>query len=446
MSTRKLLLSFGGLFFLACSTPERAHLGGKTGGAGNPGGAGAAAAGSTGAAGASGLAGAGNTSGIAGDNGAAGTVNGAAGDNSGTAGAATGAAGDNSGTAGAATGAAGDNSGTAGAATGSAGAGAAGAGAAGAGAAGAGAAGAGAAGAGAAGAGAAGAGAAGSGAAGASPTLYNDWCAPVHWTFSANPVAINAMDFMQNVVDNNIASRWSTGMNQAPGEYFQIDFGGTVSLTQVVLDDTNNMGDYPRAYDIGLSALGTTFTTVAMNAANTNVVVTETFGAAQGRYLRINQKGTAASWWSIDELRLMCTVPGYTAGQVDPLDGKSWKATASRSAAADVPANAIDASPTTRWSTGGAMAAGDFFTVDMGGVGMLSAVSYDFGGAADFPMAYKLELSTDCTTYTQVAAMAGVAGVNKIPFARQNARCFKMTQTGTTGTTYWSIYNIAVTP
>ncbi len=132
----------------------------------------------------------------------------------------------------------------------------------------------------------------------------------MHWTFSANPAAINAMDFMQNVVDNNIASRWSTGANQVPGQYFQIDFGGTVSLTQVVLDATNNAGDYPRGYDIGLSALGTTFTSVAMNAANANIVVTETFAAAQGRYLRITQKGTFTNWWSIDELRLACTVPG----------------------------------------------------------------------------------------------------------------------------------------
>jgi hypothetical protein len=220
-----------------------------------------------------------------------------------------------------------------------------------------------------------------------------------------------------------------------------------VSLTQVVVDASNNTGDYPRGYDIGLSALGTTFTSVAMNAANTNVIVTETFGAAQGRYLRITQKGTINNWWSIDEIRLMCTVPGFVAGQVDPLDGKSWKATASRSGAGDTPDHAIDGNATTRWSTGGTMAAGDFLTVDMGGVGMISGVNYNFGGAVDFPVAYKFDVSTDCNAYTTIVANgAGAAGVNKITFARQNVRCFRMTQTATTGTTYWSVYEVSVTP
>ncbi len=93
------------------------------------------------------------------------------------------------------------------------------------------------------------------------------------------------------------------------------------------------------------------------------------------------------------------------------------------------------------------MAAGDFLTVDMGGVGMISGVSYDFGGATDFPVAYKLEVSTDGTAYAQAAVGAGVAGVQKIALAtRQNARYVRITQTATTGTNWWSIYNIMLTP
>jgi hypothetical protein len=266
----------------------------------------------------------------------------------------------------------------------------------------------------------------------------------VHWTFTQNPAAINAMDFPANVVDGSIASRWSTGANQAPGQFFQIDFGGTVSLTQVVLDATNNAGDYPRGYDIGLSANGTTFTSVATNAANTNVIVTGTFAAAQGRYLKVTQTGTFTNWWSIDELRLMCTVPGFVAGQVDPYDPKYWTASASISGGGNTPDKAIDGDATTRWATGAAMAAGDNFTVDMGGAVMISGVNYNCGGGTDFPVAYKLELSTDCAAYTQVATGAGVTGTTKITFARQNARCFRITQTATTGTNWWSIYGISV--
>ena len=278
------------------------------------------------------------------------------------------------------------------------------------------------------------------GAAGAAPGLYSNYCSPVHWKFSA-PTATNANDFPSNVVDNNIASRWSTGANQAPGQFFQIDFGGTISLTQVILDASNAGGtDYPRGLALGLSADGATFAPVATSTPTTPVV-TVSFTAAQGRYLRINQTGTAAVWWSIDELHLMCTVPGNNAGLVDPYDPTYWKASASVTPAnGDIPANAIDTDATTRWSTGRAMAAGDSFTVDMGGVVMISGVTYDDGG--DFPVAYKMELSTDCAAYTQVATGPGTTGSTVVTFVRQNARCFRMTQTGTTGMNYWSIYGI----
>ncbi|HEX4346355.1 MAG TPA: discoidin domain-containing protein [Vicinamibacterales bacterium] len=428
-----------GVVFAACGAPEALHSHGNTGAAGAGGGAGLNGS-------------AGSTLGSAGSNPIDASTPGTAGDTTGNAGAGTagvGTAGAGTagvGTAGAGTAGAGmAGAGTAGAGT--AGAGTAGAGTAGAGTAGAGTAGAGTAGAGTAGAGTAGAGTAGApGTAGASPGEYVNYCSPVHWTFSA-PTAINANDFLTNVVDDVIGDRWSTGTNQVPGQYLQIDFGGTVSLTQVILDASNNAGDYPRGYDIGLSANGTSFTSVGTGAP-TAAVVTVNFGAAQGRYLRINQTATANVWWSINELHLACTVPGVNAdgGLVDPYDPTYWSATASITGNAGlVASNAIDPDPTSRWSTGVDQAPGESFTVDMGGVVMISGVTLDDGGAADFPIAYTLSLSTNGTTYTQVAMGAGAAGINKIAFTRQNARFFRVTQTGT-GTNWWSIYGISVQP
>jgi hypothetical protein len=258
------------------------------------------------------------------------------------------------------------------------------------------------------------------------------------------PTPQNANDFPSNVADGNLASRWSTGANQAPGQYFQIDFGGTVSLTQVVFDTSNNAGDYPRGYTVGLSTNGTTFTQLGMGAPTTPIT-TVAFGAAQGRYLRITQTATFNNWWSIGEIRLTCTVPGYTQGQIDPFDPQYWKATASKSGAGNTPDKAIDADATSRWATGAAMAAGDNFTVDMGAPALISGVTYDNGGGTDFPVAYKLEISTDGTNFTQVATGAGATGLNKITFAtKQTVRYFRITQTATTGTNWWSIYNVSV--
>ena len=251
---------------------------------------------------------------------------------------------------------------------------------------------------------------------------YVNTCSPVHWTLSAS-TAINAMDFPTNVVDNNIASRWSTGGNQTAGQYLQIDFSGTVSLTQVVLDASNDADDYPRGYDVGLSANGPTFTSVATGTPAAGPIVTVDFAAAQGRYLRITQTGTANVWWDVDELRLACTVPGVNldAGLVDPYDPTYWKATASVTGGGDVAANAVDNNAMTRWSSGEDQIPGETFLVDLGGSVPISAVTLDGGGGNDFPVAYTLELSTNGTAFTQVAMGAGVAGLTTISFTRQSA-------------------------
>jgi hypothetical protein len=259
------------------------------------------------------------------------------------------------------------------------------------------------------------------------------------------PSTINAADFPSNVADGNLASRWSTGTNQVAGQYFQVDFGGKVALTQVVLDSSNNALDYPRGYVMGLSDNGTSFTTVAMGSPTTPIV-TAAFGTAQGRYLRITQTASSnENWWDIGELRLSCTVLGVPDGAIDPYVPTYWKATASRWGANNTPDKAIDADATTRWATGSVSAPGDWFTVDMGAVTLISGVTYDSGGGNDFPPAYKVELSSDCQHYTQAAQGAGVSGLTKVLFSnKQSARCFKITQTADTGTNWWSIYSISV--
>ena len=197
---------------------------------------------------------------------------------------------------------------------------------------------------------------------------YSNFCSPVHWTITANPAAVHLTDYPTNIVDGSNATRWSTGGNQVNGQYIQIDFGGTVSLTQVVLDDTDNAGDYPRGYDVGLSTNGTAFTSVATGTPAT-AVVTINFAAAQGRYLRVTQTGAVANYWSIDELRVACTIPGFNpdAGLVDPYDPTTWTATASVHPTDS--AKAIDGILTTRWATGVDQIGGESITVDLGGLG-----------------------------------------------------------------------------
>jgi hypothetical protein len=275
---------------------------------------------------------------------------------------------------------------------------------------------------------------------------FTNFCSTVHWTLSSMPV--NAADPAANAADGNIASRWSTGVPQAAGQYLQVDFGGTVSLTQVVIDNSNppHIADYPRGYDVQLSANGTAFTSVKTGVPTVGGAITVDFAAAQGRYLRIVQNGTGAgvAWWSVDEVRVACTVPGKPAGAIDPYDPTNWTATASKSAGGSGPAKAIDGDASTRWATGGDQVGGETFTLDIGAAAMVSELWLDGGGAADFPMAYKLETSLDGAAYTEVATGAG-AQLTKIVFTRRNARYFRITQTGTLNK-WWSIYAIYLKP
>jgi F5/8 type C domain len=272
---------------------------------------------------------------------------------------------------------------------------------------------------------------------------YTNWCSPVHWSPSAS-VSL-AGDPPSNAIDGSATSRWTTGANQAAGQTFTLDFGGTVSLTQVVLDNAANAGDYPHGYDVGISANGTSFTSVgAVAAVAATTLITVNFTAMQGRYLRIQQTATSNVYWSINELRVACTVPGPTG--TDPFDPANWTAKATPAGpAAQTADKAIDvAGAATRWATGTDEVGGEVFTLDVGSVITASQLWLD--NQNDFPATYKLEVSTNGTTFTQVTTGAGAAITTKIVFpAPQSARYFRVTQTGTSNT-WWSIYSTVVKP
>ena len=85
-------------------------------------------------------------------------------------------------------------------------------------------------------------------------------------------------------------------------ESFEIDFGKTMSVSRVVLDDTMFPQDFPVAYALELSADATTFIAVSMGKGAT--VTNIAFGTKNARYLRIRETASGTKWWSIGELRV----------------------------------------------------------------------------------------------------------------------------------------------
>lgn len=121
------------------------------------------------------------------------------------------------------------------------------------------------------------------------------------WTFTAS----SAQGEVANVADGNIATRWSSGSLQAPGMYFQIDFGQPQTFGRIELAlDASQPFDYPRGYEVYASNdpanLGAPIAS-GVGQQLTSIVVP----ATTARYVRIVQTGSdAARWWSIYELNV----------------------------------------------------------------------------------------------------------------------------------------------
>jgi allantoicase len=111
------------------------------------------------------------------------------------------------------------------------------------------------------------------------------------------------------------------------------------------------------------------------------------------------------------------------------------------------PPFAVDGKTTTRWSSGAPPVGGEWFLVDLGAKAThLTKVVLDTTeSTGDFPIAYKLEVSVNGTTFTQVATGAG-ADTTTINFTDTSARYIKITETSTAVTTHWwSIHELTLT-
>ena len=97
-------------------------------------------------------------------------------------------------------------------------------------------------------------------------------------------------------------TRWSTGVAQAPGQWFQLDLGAVHHVSRVLVDATNSNGDYPRGYQLFGSLDGASWGDPLASGAGTTQQLSITIAGSDARYLKIVQTGSAPNWWSIGEL------------------------------------------------------------------------------------------------------------------------------------------------
>lgn len=122
-----------------------------------------------------------------------------------------------------------------------------------------------------------------------------------------------------------------------------------------------------------------------------------------------------------------------------------WVASSSTSGSDD-PGNALDGNLATRWSTGTSQANGQWFQVDMGSVNAFNKIVLNAANSAnDYPRGYQVTVSNDGINWSSsVATGTGTPSITTMAFATQAARYIRITQTGSTAGTFWSIHEFNV--
>ncbi len=142
---------------------------------------------------------------------------------------------------------------------------------------------------------------------------------------------------------------------------------------------------------------------------------------------------------------------GAGAPGVDPCLRSNWKASASESSLrTDVPelynppSQAVDGDGSTRWSSGAAQVGGEWFLIDLGAIAAhLTQIALDTSEhPTDYPISYKLEVSSDGASYAFVTSGSG-SSLTTIKFSDESARYLKITQTGSSSS-WWSIHEISI--
>jgi len=255
-----------------------------------------------------------------------------------------------------------------------------------------------------------------------------------HWRLSASHNNVQqGPDNLQQAIDNNPYTRWSTQSPQRPGMWFQIDLGKVTPLSHISLDNASSPQDYPRGYIVKTSTDGHTWDIVARNKRNTaplNVM----FSQRSIRFIRIEQSGSDPDyWWSIHRIDVSNQIqPVLSASHNNVLVGN------------DNLLQAIDGRLDTRWSSWALQRPGMWFEIDLRQTRIIKGLTLDNAASPyDYPRGYVALVSTDHRQWQEVARKDPNDRPLDINFRPRSVRYIRIEQTGSANF-WWSIYEITL--
>jgi len=145
------------------------------------------------------------------------------------------------------------------------------------------------------------------------------------------------------------------------------------------------------------------------------------------------------------DIRLTGTVAVGASGST-ALSRTGWTVSASPTSTTDVPARMLDGDTGTRWSSGTAMTSGNTVTLDLGAARTFSKIVMDSGGSAsDYARGYRIDVSTDGSTWQTAGSGTGNAALVTASVDSRTARYVRITQTGS-ASSWWSIAELNLYP
>ncbi len=237
-------------------------------------------------------------------------------------------------------------------------------------------------------------------------------------------------------VDGNTGTRWSSAATDA--QWLQVDLGASTSVNKVVL---NWEAAYASGYKIQLSTNGTTWTDLkTVSGGDGGIDTWDVTGT--GRYVRMQGVTRATGYgYSLWEFQVFGPDggPGGPCGTTNAALSKTYSASSTENAGTPASA-AFDGNNGTRWAS----AAGDpqWVQVDLGSAQTLCKI--DLRWEAAYASAFKLQGSTNGTTWTDLKTVTGSTGGVQSHDVTGSARYVRMLGSAR-GTAYgYSLWEFAV--
>jgi mono/diheme cytochrome c family protein/glucose/arabinose dehydrogenase len=112
-------------------------------------------------------------------------------------------------------------------------------------------------------------------------------------------------------IDGNPKTRFDTGTPQKPGMWLQVELPEETRVSGLILDAAGSADDYPRGYEVSLSAGGESWGKPVAAGKGTGPRTEIVFSPQPAKFIRITQTGSVpGKFWSIHDLQIFAQPTG----------------------------------------------------------------------------------------------------------------------------------------